>query len=367
MSGDDDLYELVLGDYRHMRDTISGLTAALPHVGTESISVLARMLVEAEDAMAEFVAGPMFTWLVAEAVERQDPRFDTREMIGTYASNRWLPVLIDLDGTPFEDLHPVRDPVALSIAGALLTAHTDNGVEGGIVTIHRRVAEAIEARHGAGAADDFDIDRIVEHMVCGGEALDSWNFGVFWLAVEDSRLANRPTDAWTEELYEQMVDELVGLQSRHAAAPEEHGEELYDFLDSPAFAWLWGELAERDDDRVDWEPLQFDADQNRWGPVLDAFGGYGLDPDAVQLCDAESYLAAAAELSLHVLGGRHEVDDGRQSVRRCVANALDRRLGPGAAERFDLDTIIATMREVDAETPDDWDFGTFWVVVGGQG
>lgn len=361
LSGDDELYELVLGDYLTMGIKITGATAALQHVGAEHVSALARMLVEAEDAMAEFVAGPMFLWLLSEAVQRKDERFNSREMIGTYASSRWLPVLMETEDTSFESLHPVRDPKALTIAGALLTAHTENGVEGGVVAIRRRVAEAIDARYGDGAARGFDVDGVVERMVsASGPRIDDWGFGEFWRAVDANLLANQSSGEWEEEIYEMMVGELGRLQARHAEDPEGHGEEYYDFLDSPAFVWLYEELEGRDDDRVDWEPLQFDYDESRWNPVRDAFGGHRLTPDAVQFCDAESYLAAAAELSVHFSG------DNGDGVRRCVANALDRRHGPGSADRYDLDSIIDTMLEIDAQSPDDWDFGTFWMVADGQ-
>ncbi len=356
-----------------MGASIRGCTAALPHVDTDNVSALARMLVDAEDDMAAFTAGPMFVWLVGQAIERRDSRFDCGPHMGTYAANRWLPVLFDIEDTPFEALHPVHDSLALTIAVAELSGHTEHGTEGGIVAIRCRVAAAIEARYGVVAAEDYDVDRVVDRMLAYDEPqLDDWNFGTFWLVVEDSRRTDRSPSAWEDEIYELMVGELLCLQDRYAENPEDHGKEYYDFLHSPMFAWLWGELAERDDDRTDWESLQFDCDENRWTPVLDAFGGYSLDVSPGELCDAESYLAAAAELSIHGSSVQNAPDGGdgsgnwQQSVRCCVANTLDRRHGPGTAERFDLDAIIAAMIEIDAETPDDWDFGTFWVVVNSQ-
>lgn len=78
-------------------------------------------------------------------------------------------------------------------------------------------------------------------------------------------------------------------------------------------------------------------------------------------CDAESYVAAAVELTIQA-----SRDGQPESVRDCVVNPTERRYGQGSSAQFDFEGFIEMTLGIDTPTPDNWDSGTFWSVAQGQ-
>lgn len=190
MEIDNEFYELISGQLREAQRQVAESKRGLAEPADRShheIVELARTLVAADDALDDLIHGPMFPWLVATGLERKDERTDWTKLMLDYADNRWLPVLYDVEGTPFNP--QTADALSIQIAAVELCSFEGDGTVRGREAARECVVNALDARHGEGASADFDVDWIIDTMVeIDMPTPDEWDFASFWLIVEQSRL-----------------------------------------------------------------------------------------------------------------------------------------------------------------------------------